>query len=59
MHLTERAAGRVRELIANAAHPIAGVRVGHQERRLCGHGVHARSRSRRRTARTIWSASTA
>jgi iron-sulfur cluster assembly protein len=28
MHLTERAAGRVRELIANAARPIAGVRVG-------------------------------
>jgi iron-sulfur cluster assembly protein len=28
MHLTERAAERVRELIANAARPIEGVRVG-------------------------------
>src|SRR4051794_32371916 len=28
MHLTERAAERVRELMANAAHPIVGVRVG-------------------------------
>jgi iron-sulfur cluster assembly protein len=28
MHLTERAAERVRELIANAAKPLAGVRVG-------------------------------
>jgi iron-sulfur cluster assembly protein len=28
MHLTERAAARVRELMANAAHPIQGVRVG-------------------------------
>jgi iron-sulfur cluster assembly protein len=28
MHLTERAADRVRELMANAAHPIQAVRVG-------------------------------
>jgi len=28
MHLTERAAARVRELIANAARPLQGVRVG-------------------------------
>jgi iron-sulfur cluster assembly protein len=28
MHLTERAAQRVRELTANAARPLAGVRVG-------------------------------
>ena len=28
MHLTERAAERVRELMANAAKPLAGVRVG-------------------------------
>jgi len=28
MHLTERAADRVRDLLANAAKPLAGVRVG-------------------------------
>ena len=28
MHLTERAAERVRDLLANAAKPLAGVRVG-------------------------------
>lgn len=28
MHLTERAAERVRDLMANAAEPLAGVRVG-------------------------------